>query len=94
MNVLIAALFYTASSFVLCGIFLSYFLALRMKWSIPVLSLCLFFLINSVVIISNALAFWNQIFAGDFAPFPYSGFRAILLFFSCLFVFYTTWREN
>lgn len=91
---IIPAIIYTLASFVIFAIGVSFSIAYKRKKSLPVLSMMLFFYIDAIVIFAISLAFWQQIFVGDFVAFPYPTIRGTFLLAGAIFLLYTCWQER
>jgi hypothetical protein len=94
MSNLIALIFYVLTLVMIIGIILSYVIALKIKQSLSILALLLFFIMTAMSVSLMGLAIGLRFFEYDPVIIPFPEVRAILYFAVSAFLLYTTWRKN
>jgi len=90
---MISATIYTLALATIGFVFLSYMIAYRLKRSLSVLSMALFFFCVFLVVLASTIQLWAREFDLTYR-LPLAEIRGTLLFGSALFLLYTTWRTN
>ena len=90
---MISAVLYSLSVFVMLFILASYFIALKMKYSLSILSLALFFTVVFIINVTISYQLWCfQLGYGTHTTGTI--LRSFLLLSSSIFLLYTTWKKN
>jgi len=90
---MISAILYSLSVFVMLFVIVSYLIALKMKYSLSILSLALFFTVVFIINVTIAYQLWC--FQLGYETFTTGTIlRSCLLLSSSIFLLYTTWKKD
>jgi len=95
MDLFWGTIFYSLTTLTLFGVILSYILAFRLKPTLSICALLIFFIASWILVTLIAYNGWMTLLYPDYnTRIPFRSLRAMFYFLASLFLFYTTWRKN